>query len=1000
LKQRKSILVLTLFLVFIGSISFIENIESQEKDFQIKRALHILAPDESEYGYISKNIHETTINDSRVEFHASINILKVQSKSPGIVLQIDARGTRNSEENDYGTTSSKDELRYAFRMATDGSVIFYYPFMDSSAAVTVKDGWKLGEWIHPAIIVDTDSAKFYINDVLVDESDSELSPKHGDFYVSTIGMGKTDRLRRGMEAFITRVLLVKDGSDIFSENFEDNLGSYEIKKSANSKVQVIDLIRFTNIEVFSSLKSIPAGDSALTRARLLDSSLNGISNKTIIFEYQFNDLWVKIGESQTDHNGTAELNWKVPHDLQGYISIRAIFQGDMEFAESQSKNLPLQVTITSGIKTETLITIFSIFTIGLVGIAFLSYRLGRIKFLNIILPIICSISLFFSLPILANSFEIQTYVAYEPTTVSLQIFNTQIDRIIWFSSSMIMAISWMALHTRELLEKKITAIPIISIILSMTLTLLGIDHIGSFFAFLSPILVAFTPLLIHNKRELPNSINSAIMFLISFLSIIFLIEIGSALGWVYNSLDPHVPFDGDPRWILPSLEVNLTRILYPFALPALIVLVFSWAWIPVLDKVYRSFIKQHIENAMIKTKDHLNSKKREKQTLRDNHYKFLTLLIIPIIILTSFFLVYYPYFYTPRLIGVDTPWYYENLLAISSSEGIQHIISDYGAVTRMPYLLILYALMTVFSLSPMIVVKIGPAIPAALMGISSFYLTRTLTRNDFISIISAFLGLFSIATTVGIFAGVYANWLALGLVLILWALLLKMWQNPSRILILITVITSFLILITHPWTWAIILASLAAYLVFNLIFHFSDNNKIPQKFTTNKSTLIVLGINFILLVILLAAFSSGEFIRLSTEVLAAMNTKYIIQFLGVITYSLRFYVGGFLANTIIIITCILGLIIIKFLKRQFYAVFISLLVIAFIPLLLLDSWWQWRLLYMIPYNIPVTLFIFYASEASKKSGIRYAVISTILFSLIIVLSSFNYALRCLNYIPG
>jgi hypothetical protein len=65
LKQRKSILALTLFLICIGSISSIENIESQEKDLQIKRALHILAPDESEYGYISKNIHEATINDSR-----------------------------------------------------------------------------------------------------------------------------------------------------------------------------------------------------------------------------------------------------------------------------------------------------------------------------------------------------------------------------------------------------------------------------------------------------------------------------------------------------------------------------------------------------------------------------------------------------------------------------------------------------------------------------------------------------------------------------------------------------------------------------------------------------------------------------------------------------------------------------------------------------------------------------------------------------------------------
>ncbi len=984
----------------IGSVISIVTVESQEKDLQIKRVLHIIAPDESEYGYITKNFHETTINDSRVGFYASVNILKVQSKSPGIVLQIDARGASHSEESDYGITSSNDELRYAFRLATDGSVTFYYPFMDSSAAVTVKDGWRLGEWSHLGLVVDTNSAKFYVNGVLVEQSDNELSPKPGGFYVSKIGMGKTDRLRRGMEAFITRVFLVKDESNIFSENFEDNLESYEIKKSSNTKVQVIDLIRFTSLEAFSSLKTMPSGNTVLLRAKLLDSALSGISNRTIIFEYQFNNAWIKIGEPQTDYNGTAEFNWNVPHDLQGHISIRAIFLGDKEFIESQSKELILQVTMPSGPTIETISIIFSVFSMGLVSIIYLSYRLGRIKFLSILLPIICSINLFFSLPILSNAFEIQTYVAYEPTTVSLQIFEIQIDRIIWFLSSIIMFIFWIIFHARKLLERRITAIPILTIILSMILLSLGIDYAGTLFAIFSPILVSFIPLLTTNRQELTNSINFAILFVISFLSIIFLIEVGSAFGWVYNSLDPHVPFDGDPRWILPSLEANLTGILYPFALPALTVLVFSWAWIPVLNKFSRSFIKDYVKNAKIKTINYINTQKNVKRISRYNQLKHLTLLIMPIIILTSFFLVYYPYFYTPRLIGVDTPWYYENLLAISSSEGIQYAIYDYGAVTRMPYLLILYTLMTVFSLPPMVVVKIGPAIPAALMGISSFYLIRTLTRNDFIATISAFLGLFSIGTTVGIFAGVYANWLALGLVLIFWTLLVKVWQNPSRSLILITVITSFLILIAHPWTWAIILASLTAYLMFNLIFNHSCNSENTRKVTANRSTLIVLGLNFALLLILLTIFSGGEFIRLSTEVFAAMNTKYLMQFLGVITYSLRFYVGGFLANSIIIILCILGLLTINILKRRFYTVFISLLVVAFIPLLLLDSWWQWRLLYMIPYNIPATLFMFYALEISKKSGIRYAVISMILFTLIVVLSSFNYTVRCLNYIPG
>ena len=975
-------------------------LEAQINNVKINRALHIFALDESEYGYISRNVDEVKINNSRVEFNASVNILSVQSKSPGIILQIDARGVSHLDEKNHMITSSKDELRYAFRLATDGSIIFYYPFMDSSAAVTVKDGWRLREWCHLAIIVDTDSAKFYINGVLVGESDSELSPKPGGFYVSKIGMGKPDTLRRGMDAFITRVLLVKDESNIFFENFEHNLESYEIKKSDNAKVEVVDLSRFTNIEVTSSLKSITSDDTALLKSTLLNSTLNGISNKTITFEYQFNDIWIEIGESRTDINGTAEYNWKPPHELQGHIPIRTIFKGDKEFDGSHSKNLILQITPSSGPKIETLSIIFSVFTIGSICIAYLSYKLGRIKFLSILLPVVCSISLFFSLPIFAHAFEIQTYVAYESTIVSLQIFNTQIDRIIWFLSSIIMVISWIVIYMKKEFETKIIFIPAFSTALSIILLLLSIDQVGSIFAFLSPILVTFIPLLIQNRKELVNSINSIILFVISFLSIIFVIEVGSILGWMYNSLDPHVPFDGDPRWILPSLEANLTGILYPFALPAFIIVLFSWLWIPIYDKFYRSFIKHHIKNKIEKIKIHLELEDHDSQISNHNHYRYMNLIIIIILTLTSFFIVYYPYFYTPRLIGVDTPWYYENLLVISNSEGIQHVISDYGAATRMPYLIILYALMTLFSLPPMIVVKIGPAIPAALMGIASFYFIRTFTRDEFISTISAFLGLFSIATTVGIFAGVYANWLALGLVLIFWTLLFKVWQNPSRTLILVTVIINFLILITHPWTWAIILASLIAYLLFSYIFYHSDKIDSDQKINIRKTTVIILALNSVLLLILLGIFSSGEFVKLSTEVLSAMNTKYLMGFLGVITYSLRFYVGGFLTHTIIIVLCILGLLTIKNLEKQFYRLFISLLFVAFIPMLLLDSWWQWRLLYMIPYHIPAALFMFYCLSASKRSGIRYVAISIILFSLIVTLYSFNYTLRCLNYIPG
>jgi len=970
-----------------------------------ENALHVWMSDASEYGYASRTIQSILVNNSVIEFKARVNILRFQSSPVGIPLQIDFYGRSEGSQN--------EQLRFSFRFGNDGSVIFYYPFMNSSAAVTVRRAWGAGEWVSVSTVVSGNSSRFYLNGELMMQNDREHPARSAGLILSRIGFGKTDKQKLSVEGFLADIQLATDQNVKFSENFSSGLGSYEIKKTQNTLLHIIDPFKYASLEASSPQRSVSSGDTLLLQAHLLDSGLGGIGNSSVAFEYQSGDQWSRMVETRTLDNGTAKSSWRVPSDFRGAILIRARYPGDFRFTEATSLPFTVNVTTQTNLSFGNTEFIISAYAFGLVAAILLGRKYGFSRVFMILLPVLSSIIFLFSLSVLTHAIELKAFIGYTPRTVKVQFLGTQIDETIWILSLVTLAGAWVLFQIRRLSNDRVVLVPVLSIVISLLFRIQGMNSTSAVLAMISAAMIPCLPLLRDAccKPWRPEEI--ALRFMASILTMLFVIEAGSAVGWVYNILDPHVPFDGEIRWLIPSIEANLFGVLYPVTLPALVILMFSWVLMQFPFSLSRRFMtiiarnsapaESQVDNPSLKESSYNPSRSAYRNYIRPmsrQRSRYLLYLTMPAIVCCSLLLVYYPYFYATRLIGVDTPWYYQNLVAMSRSGWLSHLLSGYGAATRMPYLLLLYAIMKVTSFSPEFVVRIGPAIPASLLGATSFLFIRTITRDDILAVFSGFLALFSMATTVGIYAGVFANWLALGLTTFFFTLIIRMWLHPTPIRSLSSILCGLAILVTHAWTGAVTLASLGISALLGLANRLLTRRRLPDN--ALRSSLAVVGANLALVLLLLvsAGALTGEIVRISTEGIASISASNVSTFPVSLSFTFQYYVGGFFANSILILLSIIGAVTARRLNAQFSSILASMLLITSVPLLFVGSWWQWRLLYDIPYHI-LAVFGFYAISnriaTSQCTSVKFC---NVLLAVTILLASFNYSLRCLNYIPS
>jgi hypothetical protein len=295
--------------------------------------------------------------------------------------------------------------------------------------------------------------------------------------------------------------------------------------------------------------------------------------------------------------------------------------------------------------------------------------------------------------------------------------------------------------------------------------------------------VIYTAILNVTKSNQPRSVAAAEL-LTCALAIFFLIEFSSLLYWIGAAFNPHV----QTGLLSQELELNLTYALFPIEILAMVLLLFSW--VPLMYQSWRPRRKTL-------TVHYRPTKKRNPRVL------IATLDLFAIVAILVFF---YPYFAGQSwIVGVDSYWRYLNPLNYFAGLHLSQVFDT--SVTHGFYVGFLYLIELATGASSFYIVKFAPLILS--FGITSavFFATIRAGWDYRLALLSAICTLLWLPTTLGIYAGIQSNMVAY----LFWMIFLSLYLQTKRwnaITFVLQSVISLAILVVHPWTWGVFVASL------------------------------------------------------------------------------------------------------------------------------------------------------------------------------------------------
>jgi hypothetical protein len=264
---------------------------------------------------------------------------------------------------------------------------------------------------------------------------------------------------------------------------------------------------------------------------------------------------------------------------------------------------------------------------------------------------------------------------------------------------------------------------------------------------------------------------------------------------------------------------------------------------------------------------------------------------------------------------------------------------------------------------------LGPGIVLAF-----YFLTVELTRNEKIALIAAFLAAISYHTLVGIYAGFYANWLALIVGYASIAFLFRYLRTGRHFDIILFSGLLIGVLLLHAYTWTVLAAVAAVFLIAMLVIQNKKNKK--NEISSNNNNPFIKSRRMIIWLLLAILVSIGVDIAKVSLTGSSSGVEQDIEVaqrsLGVEQFNLRSLIldatmhgslGGVFSNFIILL---LGLFwVLKSNMRDPGTIFLMIFLSAGLVPLYIGSWTlQVRVLYDIPFEIPAAIALYYISSRS------------------------------------
>jgi len=273
----------------------------------------------------------------------------------------------------------------------------------------------------------------------------------------------------------------------------------------------------------------------------------------------------------------------------------------------------------------------------------------------------------------------------------------------------------------------------------------------------------------------------------SILAVLMLVEWSSICYWLDVSLNPHGGFGVFAQ----ELEANLTFFLYPLAIPMMLLLLFSWIWVPLIPRLSRP-------------KAHLVIRYRPSPQKPDFRMILATLDLFAIVAAIVFF---YSYFAGQTwIVGQDAYWRYID--PVNSLVGLTPSLAFSTSARHGVYVVFLYLLQSSTGVNVASLVKYAPFVLA--FGTASVTLLAALQGEwSFrLAILSSICTLLWVPTTLGIYVDLQANWLALCFWMAFLAVYFGARSEAKKVTYVTLGVLSLMILLMHPWTWGVFVTTL------------------------------------------------------------------------------------------------------------------------------------------------------------------------------------------------
>src|SRR5436189_1061954 len=335
---------------------------------------------------------------------------------------------------------------------------------------------------------------------------------------------------------------------------------------------------------------------------------------------------------------------------------------------------------------------------------------------------------------------------------------------------------------------------------------------------------------------------------------------------------------------------------------------------------------------------------------------------------------------TGSLVGIDSPLYLGwigQMLARPLQQALQHSFVE-GLEGSRPLLLVLLYMVASAGISPSQIIEYTPMLLAPLLSLSTYTFVRYGNGSARFAGLTALFSSVSFYSTVGLWGGYYANWLALVLVYLFLTSLLVFSRSPSKAKYGSMYGLSVALLFTHPWTWVMITT---VCLVFSITIWRETRNLVHLKSLTG-----IIATGIILDLVKSWAFATRSVTAdIATK---APNAGVLLSFWNSLVDGLLFTHGGLLANWLMLGMGLLGVMVLRF-KDWFERLLLLWVAVPSIAFVLLDSYHQARIVYDLPIPVLTTIAVVSLLPQIGRRNIRWP--GLVLLLLIVV--STSYALQ-------